>query len=147
MAHKNVGLRTILVQLKPQTVCKALRSDKEMEKARERCHRLLLLGESNGLDFKLASFGGASRVSEAEDARGVDVYDLAVTLCLVAGGSGVSLADNALNEVDPSNVPPSLQPILQLMLKPLAADRVTASEVVEYLVATRNGERVHSKGC
>lgn len=40
MAHKNVGLRTILVQLKPQTVCKALRSDKEMEKARERCHRV-----------------------------------------------------------------------------------------------------------
>lgn len=43
MAHKNVGVRTILVQLKPQAAYKAFSSDGEMEKAQRRCHEVSAL--------------------------------------------------------------------------------------------------------
>ncbi|KAH9283617.1 Wee1-like protein kinase [Echinococcus granulosus] len=142
MAHKKVGLKTILVQLKPQAARKAYRSDEKMNDARRRCCELLLSGETNGLDFKLSDFGGASRVSEQEDVRDSDVYALGVTVCLTARGVGLSPADNELNEVYPSSVCASLQPILQLMLKPLAVDRVTASDVLEYIAASSNGSGV-----
>ncbi|KAL5110977.1 Wee1-like protein kinase 1-B [Taenia crassiceps] len=145
MVHNNVGLRSILVQLRPQAAYKALRSEESVERARRRCHELLS-GDCSELDFKLSNFGRASRVCGMDDARGVDVYALAVTLCTVAGGSEISLAGKAFNKVDYSKVSPSLKPILQLMLKPLAADRATAADVVEYLVAFREASGGRTEG-
>ncbi|KAL5966690.1 Wee1-like protein kinase 1-B [Taenia solium] len=142
MAHRSVGLRTILVQLRPRAAHRAFGSKEAMKEARVRCHELLVLGGGDEVDFKLASFGMASRVNETEDARGDDVYALGVTVCLAASGAGLPLADNEVKEVDASNVPASLQFIVQLMLRPLAVDQVTASDVVQYLVVTHNGRRV-----
>ncbi|KAL5112658.1 Wee1-like protein kinase 1-B [Taenia crassiceps] len=139
MAHRNVGMRTILVQLKPHAVYRAYRSEEEMEDARRQCHELLHSGGTAEMDFKLAGFGVASRVSEAADSRSGDVYALGVTLCFAARGDELPHPDNEVNEVDTSTVPASLQPILQLMLRPLAVDRVTASGVLEYLVAAHSG--------
>ncbi|VDM22764.1 unnamed protein product, partial [Hydatigera taeniaeformis] len=139
MAHRNVGLGTILVQLKPQVASHlAFKSDEEAEEARTCCHQSLMSGESDVVDFKLASFGKASRISEAGDDRGVDVYALAVTVCLAAGGSAVSHGGNVLNVMNLSNIPLSLHSVLQSMLEPSGADRVSAGEVVEHLAIHHN---------
>lgn len=43
MAHRNVGLTTILVQLRPRDAHRAYRSEEEMEEARRRCHEVSCL--------------------------------------------------------------------------------------------------------
>nr|CAH8872978.1 unnamed protein product [Trichobilharzia regenti] len=158
VVHGDVKPSNVLIQLsRPEAYLAAAQDSIEMD-AKRYCHKLLLAGDTTGIVFKLSDFGRASRAGEDRDgedlgdgrylprlndpsppvraATGRDLYALGITLYHSAGGPMSASVWEQLRETDclPDLcvLPVSLRPIVKSLLSPLAQDRPTASELLNY---------------
>ncbi|CAH8872881.1 unnamed protein product [Trichobilharzia szidati] len=158
MVHGDVKPSNVLIQLsRPEVYLAAAQDSIEMD-AKRYCHKLLLAGDTTGIVFKLSDFGRASRAGEDRDgedlgdgrylprlndpspparaATGRDLYALGITLYHSAGGPMSASVWEQLRErdclPDLSVLPVSLRPAVKSLLSPLAQDRPTTSELLNY---------------